>query len=462
MPTDAVDISMLWTLLELCVLTGAVAVAVAGGLLYLRTRGEEAAAEPEGGSPVGAKQALPPASESYVEPIPDGLDALRSRDPQLCRPALYAYLVQLARRGNHAAVDGGWDALRPFVSPAAAEKWSLHLQRSRAVGEVVIGRLDTRLVALRPEAVLEVEIVGYRAEETARGPALRRFSERWVMRRAAGARSLEPGRIASLRCPACDQPVQLDATGRCMHCSELQLEGRYHWQMIDHRARPAAPLEPLPRGYRHGGVQAPVWRAPDLEARVGQLRQQCPDFDLDDVLERTRGLMHRVLTDTREDRIAECRALCSDLAWQQLRFELAQFAQAGHRLRRHRVEILAAEPAHLDLDPFYSSLTVRVWWSMVEAVVDAEEREIEPPERVSGSIYVTLQRQAGEGRPGFLDGCPSCGAPRAEVDADGECRSCCARVVDGQYSWVLARIADVGDVLGASSTTGAALGPTFG
>ncbi len=387
-------------------------------------------------------------------PVPDGLDALKDVDPSFSRSALRRFVLEVARRGSRAAVGGDWAALAPFVSAEAAERWALEFRGVDAVGEVLVARVNLRLLSLERVALLEVDVLGSRLEQRGQRSEHTRFAERWTLQRVATAPSLDPEAMEARGCPTSGEPVDLDEDGCCRLCQQPQRWGHHQWQVVEWRAEPRTPLEPPPSEYRHGGCAEPLWVSKDLGAQLKRLASSRRDFDLDAVIASV-GVVHElVMVGLCAERVHGLRALCTDVAWDQLRFELQMYLSDGVDLLRGEVELVRVEPMWVDLDAHYASVTFRLWWRMQEVTVAPNGALVdgEPAGFVAASQCWTFCRRGPSAKVGYALGCPSCGASFDGIDAAGVCGGCRQRVTDGRFSWLLDHVSEVGEIGHAALT----------
>ena len=114
----------------------------------------------------------------------------------------------------------------------------------------------------------------------------------------------------------------------------------------------------------------------------------------------------------------------------------ATFHEEAIHATRERTGVL------VELDAYYESVTVRIWASMRDSVVN-EAGDVVGDDRKQArrfTEYWTFLRRSGARRPaGGTDQCPSCGAA-LELSLVGICGYCQTKVVSGDFGWVLSAI----------------------
>ena len=115
------------------------------------------------------------------------------------------------------------------------------------------------------------------------------------------------------------------------------------------------------------------------------------------------------------------------------------------------VRVSAVQLARIQMDAYYTAITVRIAASMLDwtenAAGDVVGGSKGQPKRFSE--YWTFVRTAGSPHAPRenVDSCPSCGAPLDRVGEGGVCGYCEAKITSGDFDWVLAAI-DQDDVYG--------------
>ena len=201
-------------------------------------------------------------------------------------------------------------------------------------------------------------------------------------------------------------------------------------------------------GFFQGGDEASVHLrtviAADLSAQQRRLLARHPDFDIDVFKGRVRTVYYQLQEAWSAGKYGDVRPHVTDTMYQTLRFWIDKYTSAGLRNQLDDIQLLKVAVVKIDLDAWYESITVRIWGSMKDHVIEAETGKIvggnaKTPRRFSE--YWTFLRAVGSDQsPSDGIHCPSCGAPLDDVSAAGICGYCDTKITTGQFDWVLSRI----------------------
>lgn len=379
-----------------------------------------------------------------------GLAALAARDPGFSAIVLADYLALLHRRAHEVVGRGDWAPLAPFVTDEARKQLVAAYAGVSGVSEVVVGGLGIKSVQSKggfDELVAEFEVTQL---ETASAGGERRVDcrELWTLRRKAGATSLPPDRIEAMGCPSCGSPIEVTPMGACTSCGSPITRGELQWQAVAIRvvARTPASVPQVSRsaGGDEGSVRVPTVYAPDLSAGLRALKARHPEFSGTAFAHRVEHVYLHLQGAWSAGRWQDARPYVTDRMYQTNRFWVEKYTRNKLRNQLDAVEMGKLEIVKVDVDAWYEAITVRLWGSMVDTVVDADGKVVGGNPKVARrfSEYWTFLRAAGEATAprGGADQCPSCGAPLDRVSQAGVCGYCDAKITSGRFDWVLARI----------------------
>ena len=388
-----------------------------------------------------------------ARPVP-GLGQLLQEDQGFSRP-VFDDFVQLVAARAHAAIDGkgdGWAVLAPFVSDTGRAELEAAHPGVDAVDELVVGGLHLeRINARGAYSVAMVKLDTTRLERRSGGSAVRMYVElRLVFRRSRQAQSLSPEATRSLGCPSCGAPVETTAMGACTHCGASITSGQLQWQLQSVKLLQRRGITPPQVGFWQGGdepsVHLPSLVDSAVAANLRRFRAAHPEFAPDGFETRVRHVYFELQRAWSDGRWDEARPYVTDRMYQSLRFWVERYTREGLRnqltdVRLHRIQLVRVHS-----DAWYEAITVRLWGSMKDAVIDRQGNVIGGNDRVDRgfSEYWTFLRTQGQAMPTKEQGrCPSCGAPLDNIGETGVCGYCDAKVTSGQYDWVLSRIDQV-------------------
>ncbi len=376
-----------------------------------------------------------------------GLTALKQRDRAFSMPVLKDYLVLVHRRALEAAVSNGWGPLTPFVEAKAQRALSEQLKGVAELDEVVVGSIAVEAVRSRGRYdLLPVRIDGTRRERRDRATRFR-VAERWTFRRLKDAISLAPEAVQRMGCPSCGASVETSRMGACSNCDSPISAGQLQWQLVGTAIESRRAFEPPKVGLFAGGdepsVHYPTVEAPDLAAQLRVLTSIHPDFDLQAFGQRATGIYHGLQDAWSHNKWTEARPWVTDPMYQSLRFWMEEYTANGLRNQLTDVKLTRLRVAKVGIDPWYESITIRIWGSMKDSVVDSSGAVVggNPKKDRNFSEYWTFLRAAGSGSD-IHDAmaCPSCAAPLDKIGQAGECGYCGSVITTGRFDWVLSSI----------------------
>lgn len=133
----------------------------------------------------------------------------------------------------------------------------------------------------------------------------------------------------------------------------------------------------------------------------------------------------------------------TDYLFQTHRFWIERYRADGLVNKLDDVAITQIQACRIERDPFYETITVRIFASMKDYTVDAAGAVVGGNPKIDRkfSEYWTFLRRSGASeRPeGSSEQCPSCGA-ELKISQAGVCEYCQAKVVSGEFGWILALI----------------------
>jgi len=380
---------------------------------------------------------------------PPGLATLRERDPGLSLPVLVDTIVLVHRRSLAALCSGAWEPLAPFVDPRARERLRIAHDGITAIDDVVVGGVRILKVEQRgAHDHLTVHVQSTRTETRAGTERRVEVHEQWTFRRSRGAVSLPPGAIERLGCPSCGAAVEVTNMGACRNCDTPITAGQLQWQAVFVALASRSPAVVPDIGWTVGGeessVNVPMAQDPNLASEMRSLHARHEDFDAELFGKRVTLVYERLQEAWSTARWERARPYVTDRMFQTLRFTLERYARQGLRNQLTDVRLLRVRMVKVDVDAWFESITVRIWGSMRDAVVDAKGNVIGGNDKVARSFseYWTFTHSAGSpgGTHGDRDACPSCGAPLDQVNQAGICGYCDTKIVSGKFDWVLSRI----------------------
>ena len=184
-----------------------------------------------------------------LEQAVTSIDDLLRVDPDFSRVVFEDFMFRLYATAHGArGLPGRLDELVPYVGPEARAALANRPPAGQPVHGVVIGAMRTYRVSVPTsdelaagDAMVQVGLEFEANYSVGTGDGGKRFAvERWLVRRAASARTKPPRQDRSFPCPNCGAPWQtVDAAGtqRCPSCGEIVDNGRFDWQVVQIHVR---------------------------------------------------------------------------------------------------------------------------------------------------------------------------------------------------------------------------------
>lgn len=377
------------------------------------------------------------------------LDAMRRVDPDFSQVVfedfafrLYAQAM-MARRAHDAML-----ALSPYLRPDVQQGLvSRNAGGYVPVTNVIVGAL--RVVSAKVPSgqsddariTLELE-TNYSIGPEGRQQTMYAI-EQWTFSRSAAARTKPPKSANRFPCPNCGAPFETSDGTRCNYCGEVVNNGRFDWvvtsaMLMHERAQPPVLTTEVPER----GTNLPTVYQPNVGTAWTTLLRDDQALSEPAFFERAR-LVHKELSAawTQND-LRGARPYVSDGLFDYLRYWVETYQRAGLRNVLEQVSIAHAELAKVTRDRYYDAVTLRVFGTGLDYVVDAGGRVVKGSKRKMRpySEYWTLIRGSqARGQPRTDPNCPSCGAP-LKISMAGSCEYCQAHVTAGEFDWVLSKI----------------------
>jgi hypothetical protein len=370
------------------------------------------------------------------------LGALRGEDPGFSLVLFDDFAYALYAEVQTSRARGAIGRLSAFLSPAVAEL--LHDPTLERVDGVVIGalrHLNAQFGSEDVEVRLELEA---NFSEQRQGQTQRYYVvDRLTLTRKRTARSRPPARVRKLDCPNCGAPLEGMRGTTCGYCKTEVGGGRLDWLLSRIERLTTEPRPPLVTAdVPEVGNQLPTLVAPGCQERLAALSARDPAHDPAALWARI-GLVFAELQvgwSTRD--LSRIRPFVTDNLFQYFGYWIDAYVTQRARNVTENARILNLELADVTSDAIYDAVTVRVFATGLDYTLADDGRLLRgsrKKERPYSEYWTLIRGSAARGRPRADPACPCCGAP-LRIAMAGNCEYCQARVVSGDFDWVLSRI----------------------
>lgn len=370
------------------------------------------------------------------------LSELRARDPNFSVALFEDFVYTLYAEMHRSRAGGMVDRLGPFVS--AEVRGAIADPTLQAIEGVVIGAMRYVSMQTRNDYVEVVAEFESNLTELRNGKRTRWYVvDRLTLRRAVTARSRLPQRARTLDCPSCGAPLEAVRGNVCSYCRETVGDGRLDWnvhslQLLKSEARP--PL--LLSNVEEQGTNFPTIVDPGAHQRFGELCARDPNVSLAALEARAALVFAELQVGWSEQSLPRIRPFTSDNLFQYFAYWIDMYREAGARNVTERTRILRIELSNVLSDAFYDAVTLRIHASGLDYTVNTSGKLLKGSkkhERAYTEYWTLIRGSAVRAEPRKEPCCPSCGAP-LRVSMAGNCEYCNAKIVSGDFDWVLSRI----------------------
>jgi predicted lipid-binding transport protein (Tim44 family) len=349
--------------------------------------------------------------------------------------ALYAELQVSRARGAMAR-------MAAFVSPDVAQL--LHDAALERVDGLVIGAMRYVSVGTSSERVRVMLEIDANFTEIRQGGAQRFYvRDRVLLARSCMARSRPPARARKLDCPNCGAPLEGMRGTTCAYCRTEVGGGRLDWQIetiarVTTESRPPSVFTDTPER----GTELPTPWTPGCHERLAALTARDPANDPAALWGRIGLIFGELQLGWSNRDLAKIRPFVTDRLFQYFGYWVDVYLSSRARNVTENARILNIELVDVIADAVYDAITVRVFATGLDYTLADDGRLLRgsrSKERPYSEYWTLVRGNAARGRPRTELACPSCGGP-LRIGMAGHCEYCQARVVSGDFDWVLSRI----------------------
>ncbi len=434
-----VDIGLIIELLALCIRhppLGLAAIAVVGGYYLVKSLARRGLQDWSTSMPARVQGGSRTASAR------SGLAAMQIEDPAFSLILFDDFVYALYAEIQVSRARGGISRLAPFLSAEVAQM--LYDPALERVEGVVIGALRYTGVERGAERVTVTLEFAANFSELRQGQGQRFYVvDRLRLTRSRWAGSRPPARVRKLDCPQCGAPLEGMRGTTCTYCGTEVGGGRLDW-MVESLQRVTSELRPplVATKVPERGNELPTLVAPGCLERFAALGARDPSHDPAALWARI-GLIFGELQIGWSNRdLLRIRPFVTDNLFQYFGYWIDVYFASRARNVTENARILFIELADSISDATYDAVTVRVCATGLDYTLGDDGRLIrgsQDRERAYSEYWTLIRGQGVRGPARSELSCPRCGAP-LKIGMAGNCEYCHARVVTGEFDWVLSKI----------------------
>ncbi len=383
-----------------------------------------------------------------VANIEHQLHILKTQDPNFSRVMFIDFITSLFVKLQAYKYDvKKLITINPFIDKSIIEQFKLK-QANTQISEIVVGSVDIVNIQFGKENTkLTVEIKANYTVTNA-GKSLRYIvAERWLVQRKNGVISPEPEKMHKLSCPACGAPANFTDAGICEHCGTLIVPGANQW-FVKNRAvvmSETIKTNALLTYAVEVGTNFPTIYSPAIESQKQYFAKVH-----NTTWEQYWSILYHKIASPYFMNIYEnwsnltwdkVRHLMTDRLWESYKFWIDEYKRHGFRNKLDDTKILKIHVAKIEIDKFYEAVTLRIFASTKDYVVDKSGKLVagnNKNARVFSEYWTFIRRTGVENDNYDMKTCPNCGAPLDKMGQNGVCAYCNTKVTTGNFSWVVA------------------------
>jgi uncharacterized tellurite resistance protein B-like protein/predicted nucleic acid-binding Zn ribbon protein len=379
---------------------------------------------------------------------PSIVSAIQANDPAFDAEALLARVRGAFVKIQHAWAQQNLAEVRPFISDAVYERFSLQFDEQKALGyrnkmdavnvtqttlangrsDELFDELDIRIAASAVDQKVSLKDGKVLSGAGSQAP----FVEIWsfLRRRGATTKAGAPGLMEG-NCPNCGAAIEMNQSANCQYCGAMLRSGQYDWVLVE--ITQECEYEPSKRDQTPG---------------VATLRQRDPQFNPQELEDRASVIFWRRATANRLNAADPLRKVSLPAYCE--RFDERAKSQRGQRRHYYgecavgSVELLGVLPAGRgngnEPGDAMDRALVEVKWSGQHFTAEPDGRLIAGEQSaVSQTLFVLTRQSSAKSNPDKSVSsahCPNCGAPETG-GSSGACEFCGEVLNDASKQWAL-------------------------
>jgi len=378
--------------------------------------------------------------------VGQALERLRREvDPNFSYALFMDFVYSLFAEVHRARASSLLKRYSGYLNEEVMQSFAPESQGLKSVSGIVIGECAIDMVSGFQDEFLNIGLtfeVCY-TETNQAGQAQSWYAnERWIFVRKRGIQSKEPKALAAIGCPACGAPLDQYDGRRCKSCSNIIEGGEFDWCVIKRRSHREARPPLLAQNVIERGTELPTIMDPDLKEHRYALEKSYSDFDWGRFQARVALVFGEVQKAWTERKWENARPFLSDRVFHSHVYWIQEYRRQRLINVLQNVKITSINPVKVVQDKFFSSITVRIYASMLDYTQSEQGALISGDKtkpRVFSEYWTFIRGVVASPSKGGDRNCPNCGAA-LKINVAGNCEFCTTRITSGNFDWVLSRI----------------------
>lgn len=392
-----------------------------------------------------------PVSAPSMRRKPVEMATLREHDPNFSQILLEDFLYELYARAQESR--GSMEELgllAPYLdAKARAELYGRGRRSVLAVSGVIVGSMQIEKFAVKEgwasiEVSYETNYTETYPSDEGRGQLGFYAKERWHFVRRTTAKSRKPDALRSFNCPSCAAPVDDNQYAECSHCGATHGTGEFDWlcngiDLVREETRGPALVSNAPEV----GTLSRTITDKRVDERLAELAAFDPEFDRKELFARVDMIYHELNAAWSSLQWDDAKPFLSDRLWLSWSYWIHAYEEQDLSNKMDKARITRREIAKVDVDPFFYSITVRIWASARDYTVHRKTGAVvcgkAGADRDYSEYWTFIRSAKCKGKASTFKNCPSCGAG-LKIGMAGNCEFCGVKITGGEFDWVLSKI----------------------
>lgn len=381
--------------------------------------------------------------------IENDMQQLISIDPNFSKVLFLDFVSSLYNKYYSWYGKNEFKNLSPYFDISEIQK-SQMLRNKQEVNEIVIGSMRISEINLMQSLIgISVDIEANYTFNIHGRKTRYAVVERWYFNRKMSVLSQEPDKMRKLACPNCAAPANFTDNGVCESCGTKINTGEMQWFVKKHKlmSQEIFTTKGLAHYEDESGTELPT-------IYQNGIREMSADFANRHNVDWSSWRMKfsesvvkeffmRIYSAWSTNKLDSVRNLLTDRTYESFMFWIDAYKSAGLVNKLENINISNVQLVSIDKDKFYESITVRIFASSFDYVIDASGKVVGGSNKKTRSFseYWTFIRRQGVEMDAYnYSTCPNCGAPADKMGQAGVCEYCGTKISNGDFSWVLAII----------------------